>query len=750
MIFESIVPQSAGSLSVAVLALIMTILQVAFFFRKPQFRWYGWGAAGSFSGMVYSLGIVLEYNTLGPLNRFGGLLEFTAIICLVHCLYGFTFAYLGMSAKRYHLLAGIFNSLILVVLWSTDSIVADRFVARHFIGLAKPFIEADLGPLGPFFELYAALSAIGGILIWWRHKGPDPRHRTPYLIGIIFWIALGIHDGLASLGVPVFQYLMEYGFLGFSIVVLWVVFDSFVEISAEEKYRAITEFANDGILVIQDGDVVFANPACPILIGRPVIGSSAEELLEAVIPEDRQKLLAHYRGVLPAMDSPDSLLIRLKRADREDRTVEIRESVMRYRNRPATLAILRDVTERIRKEEALRASEEKLFRLRKMESLGLLAGGVAHDLNNVLSGIVGYPDLILLDLPKDSKFRKPIETMQESGKKAAAIVQDLLTMARGVAVSKEPLNLNEVISGYLKSPEYKKLLQYHPAVAVKADLASSLLKVRGSSVHIGMIVMNLISNACEAIKGQGNIVVSTMNRFIDQPLDNVIIGEYAVLVVEDNGSGMSSDDLKRIFEPFFTKKVMGRSGTGLGLTLVWNVVQDHDGYIDVISGQDGTKFELYFPVTRDSVPSRKSFVPLEDLFGHGEMILVVDDLKTQREILCQMLETLRYKTKAVSGGQEAIDYLREHRVDLLLLDMIMDPGMNGRETYERIKKTHPDQKAIIVSGFAETDQVKESLILGAGRFLNKPIILEELGRAVKGELAASPPTADPGADPGAH
>ena len=224
---------------------------------------------------------------------------------------------------------------------------------------------------------------------------------------------------------------------------------------------------------------------------------------------------------------------------------------------------------------------------------------------------------------------------------------------------------------------------------------------------------------------------------MDQPLkgyDHIVIGEYAVLVVADNGSGMSADDLKRIFEPFFTKKVMGRSGTGLGLTLVWNVVQEHDGYIDVMSGQDGTQFELYFPVTRDSVPSKKSIVPLEDLYGQGELILVVDDMKSQREILCQMLETLRYKTSAVSGGQEAIDYLEEHRADLLLLDMIMEPGMNGRETYERIKKTHPEQKAIIVSGFAETDQVKETLKLGAGRYLKKPIILEELGLVVKGEL----------------
>ncbi len=163
-------------------------------------------------------------------------------------------------------------------------------------------------------------------------------------------------------------------------------------------------------------------------------------------------------------------------------------------------------------------------------------------------------------------------------------------------------------------------------------------------------------------------------------------------------------------------------------------MQDHNGYIDVISGNNGTKFELYFPATRDSIPGRKLKIPINDLYGSGEMVLVVDDVKSQRDILCHMLETLKYKTKSVSGGNEAIEYLKEHSADILVLDMIMDPGINGRETYDRIKKIRPAQKAIIVSGFAETEDVKKTLDMGAGRFLKKPVILEELGLAVKEEL----------------
>ncbi len=381
--------------------------------------------------------------------------------------------------------------------------------------------------------------------------------------------------------------------------------------------------------------------------------------------------------------------------------------------------------------------EDKLVRSKKMESLGLLAGGVAHDLNNVLSGIVSYPELILMDLPEDSKFRKPIETMKESGHRAAAIVQDLLTVARGVATTKEALNLNDLVGDYLHSPEFNKLKQFHPAVTVKTNLDTDLFNISGSHVHIRKVVMNLVSNASEAIEGGGNVTISTVNRYVDRPLrgyDDVNIGEYVVFSVSDDGSGISSDDLERIFEPFYSKKVMGRSGTGLGLAVVWNTVQDHKGYIDVTSGENGTTFELYFPITRDEISDKTLSIPIKDYKGNQETILVVDDVESQREISCKMLDKLGYKTKAVSSGEEAVEYLKENTVDLLLLDMIMDPGINGCETYERIIKIHPKQKAIIVSGFAQTDEVKEAQKLGAGQYIKKPVTLEKIGLAVKEEL----------------
>ena len=399
--------------------------------------------------------------------------------------------------------------------------------------------------------------------------------------------------------------------------------------------------------------------------------------------------------------------------------------------------ISKDITYRKRAEEALLESKEKIARYKKMESLGLLAGGVAHDLNNILSGIVSYPELLLLQLPEDSQFRNTIKTIKKSGDMAVAVVNDLLTVARGVAITREPLNLNDLIDDYLNSPEFNQLKKLHPKIKVKTKIDQDLLNIGGSHVHLSKVLMNLVTNALEAIKGTGNVTILTANRYVDTPLrryDDIKPGEYAVLTVSDDGLGISSGDLERIFEPFYTKKVLDRSGTGLGLAVVWNVVQDHDGYIDVISNANGTTFKLFFPITREEKSMNAMSIPFKDLIGNGEKILVIDDVKSQREISCKMLETLGYKTDAVSSGEEAVKYFREKTVDLILLDMIMEPGINGRETYKRIIKIHPNQKAIIVSGFAETDEVKETQKLGAGKFIKKPLTIEKLGLVIKEEF----------------
>ena len=360
MLSENIILQSAGSLSVAVLALLMMILQALFFFRKPQFTWCAWSAAGSFAALLYSVGIFLEYNTPeGPLNRFSGLLEFTAIICLVHCLYGFTFSYIGMESKRYHAVAGVCHGLILILLWFTNYVVADSFTTRDFIGLKSPYIEPALGPLGPLFMLYVTVAGVNALIIWIKHKRTDPKLRIIYAAGMGFWILLGIHDGLATLGLPTLQYFMEYGFLGFTMAILWVVFNKYLEIAAEEKHRVITEFANDCILIIQDGKVVFGNSACCDWIGGPLTHSEPRDFSDIIMSEDLRTALEDCNTLLEGSNRPHSRTVRIRGADGEPTFVEITSSLIQYRNRPAVLAIMRDITEQKRVEQVLRESEEQ-------------------------------------------------------------------------------------------------------------------------------------------------------------------------------------------------------------------------------------------------------------------------------------------------------------------------------------------------------------------------------------------------------
>lgn len=382
--------------------------------------------------------------------------------------------------------------------------------------------------------------------------------------------------------------------------------------------------------------------------------------------------------------------------------------------------------------------ESRLLKSKKMEAMGLLAGGVAHDLNNILSGIVSYPDLLLLQLPESSPLRKPLLTIRESGEKAAAIVTDLLALARSGVAAYEALDLNSVVSGYLKSPEYKRLKSFFPDVELETNLEADRLNILGSPVHILKALMNLVSNAAEAISDKGKILISTENRYIDRPVygyEKIEKGDYVTLTVSDSGTGISPEDMERIFEPFYTKKKLGKSGTGLGMAVVWGTVKDHDGYIDVQSSEGkGALFRIYFPVTRQEPAKAEVRLSVEKYMGKGQSVLVVDDVKAQRELVSAMLKTLGYSVAVTSSGEEAIRYLQNNPADLVVLDMIMDPGMNGLDTYKRILEVRPGQKAIISSGYSETDCVKEAQRLGAGKYIKKPYSLEKIGLAVKEEL----------------
>ncbi|MBI5592319.1 MAG: response regulator [Deltaproteobacteria bacterium] len=447
------------------------------------------------------------------------------------------------------------------------------------------------------------------------------------------------------------------------------------------------------------------------------------ELVEAI--QDKE---AYSQQIKETNQSLEKLNIEL-----EDRVKERTRDLLKINDQ-----LQRKIIETEHTSKENRELQERLSRSQKMEAMGLLAGGVAHDLNNVLSGIVSYPDLLLMDLPINSPLRKPILTIQSSGQKAAAIVQDLLTLARRGVANCDVLSLNAIVSEYLNSPEHEMLLSHHRSVQVAAHLYPQLLLIRGSAIHLKKSVMNLVANAAEAQPDGGTITIKTENRYLDKPLmgyETVKEGDYVVLSVADTGTGISPADLPRIFEPFYSRKVMGRSGTGLGMAVVWGTVQDHSGYIHVESVEGkGSVFELYFPVSRENLIRNPDNVPVEDYRGNGESILVIDDIPEQREIAFGILTRLGYSVSLAPSGEDAVSYLQTHFADLIILDMIMEPGMDGLKTFHEIIAIHPDQRAVIASGFAENDRVRKVQALGAGRYIRKPYTLEKIGLAVKYEL----------------
>jgi signal transduction histidine kinase/ActR/RegA family two-component response regulator len=403
----------------------------------------------------------------------------------------------------------------------------------------------------------------------------------------------------------------------------------------------------------------------------------------------------------------------------------------------ANKILRQEYRERLLVEEERKKIQQQLEQSRKMESLGLLAGGVAHDLNNVLSGIVTYPDLLLLDMPADSPQRKSIETIRDSGLRAADIIQDLLTLARRGVVNKQLLNVNELIRQYAASPEYHKLLGYYPDIEVKYDLEEPPAPIMGSPTALKKVIMNLVSNGAEAQPKGGCLFIVSRNIYLEKPLQGlqpIGIGNYVRIRVKDEGEGISPTDLQRIFEPFYTRKVMGRSGTGLGLTVVWGTIEDHNGGIDIASSPSaGTTIDIYLPVSTEKISPAEQDLPAE-LLGRHQTILVVDDEDHQRNIACAILKRLQYQVYAVAGGEEAVAFMRNKKVDLVVLDMILTGGIDGFETYRQILELHPGQKAIIASGFSETDRVQKTHALGAGICIRKPYTLQQLSVAVWKEL----------------
>ncbi len=397
-----------------------------------------------------------------------------------------------------------------------------------------------------------------------------------------------------------------------------------------------------------------------------------------------------------------------------------------------------DITERKRDQELREQLQEKLERAQRMESLGILAGGVAHDLNNMLGPLVGYPELMLMKLPEDSPMRKQVERMERSAKDAAEVIQDLLTLARRGRYNMAPTDINDIVRNYIDSPGYERLVKSREDVRVELSLDDHLSGISGSAPHLSKVVMNLIVNAADAMPDGGTITVKTDQLVLNRLLsgyDKIEAGKYVILRVKDTGTGIAAEDIEKIFEPYFSKKVMGTSGSGLGLSVVYGIVKDHKGYYDIFSELgEGTEFVLYFPMSEEEAEKHD---PSRNQLWGTERILVVDDVKEQREVARALLSSLGYRVATVGTGAKAVSHITDNEVDLVLLDMILDDECDGLDTFREIHSIRPETRVIVASGYSATARVDEMQQLGAGQFIRKPYTRGVLAKAVREALSGS-------------
>ncbi len=390
--------------------------------------------------------------------------------------------------------------------------------------------------------------------------------------------------------------------------------------------------------------------------------------------------------------------------------------------------IIRDVTES-------KKLEAQLHQAQKMELIGRLAGGVAHDYNNMLSVIIGYVELALEKADPESTLHEDLEEILSAAKRTTSITRQLLTFARKQTIRPQVLDLNATISGMTK------MLQR--LIGEDIDLAwlpaPDIWPVKIDPSQIDQLLANLCINARDAIAGVGKVYIETGTASIDSKKSisqsDILPGDYVLLVVSDNGCGMEREILDRIFEPFFTTKEPGK-GTGLGLSTVYGIVRQHNGFINVYSepGQ-GTTFRIYLP-RHIGVAADLEHRSSEDMrLGQGETVLVAEDDETILKMISKILENLGYTVLTANSPADAVKIAhgRTDRIDLLLSDIIM-PGMNGRDLAERIVAIHPQIKCLFMSGYAANIIQAQGALQEGIRLIQKPFSVKRLAAEIRNTL----------------
>ncbi len=507
----------------------------------------------------------------------------------------------------------------------------------------------------------------------------------------------------------------------------------------EQKYRNLFADIDDVVFIsTPDGHFLEINPAGAKLFGY----STVSEVLKLNIskdlyidPKDRQR----FKATMESKGQVKDFELILK--DKNGKKLIVSETVTGVRDEQGQIVayqgILRDITYR-------KQLEEQLFQAKKMESIGLLAGGVAHDFNNILTIISGYTELIMLDSDRSGKHYDDLKNILKGVNRAEDLIHQLLAFSRQQMIEPITLNINEIIT------ELKAMLirLISEDIRLEVKLNKNISSIKADPAQIQQILVNLIVNANQAVKqlndNNKEKVISISTKEVDlskaptkKQLDD-FDGKYILIAVQDNGVGMDKETRQNIFEPFFSTKKEGE-GTGLGLATVYGIVQQNKGNLNVESELGkGTTFNIYWPITSEKCTAEIKTDTQVKFEPRSETILYVEDDPNVRELMCQALDALGYKVIEAENGKDALDRVKKesliNKIDLVISDIVM-PEMNGEDLADALRKLRPDLKILLCSGFTDTR-------ISAGRkskrekyhFLPKPYSLNKLEKTIRSIL----------------